>query len=203
MKRITDLKEQVKNKKRVSVFLDGEFYCGLDIVTVMKYRLKKGDLIDEKELVNIQYNSELQACFDRALNFISATVKTKKQIKDKLKSLGYLDEIVENTLEKLINYGFVDDGDYATRYASTYKNAKGKKLIRYELIKKGVSETEIDKALLDIQSQETACLRVAEKYLKSKEINEKNLLKCYKYLISKGFDYDDAKKVISTFKNNE
>ena len=40
MKKITDIKEQAKNKKRVSIYLDGEFYCGLDLVTAVKNRLK-------------------------------------------------------------------------------------------------------------------------------------------------------------------
>ena len=64
MKQITALKEQVKNKKRVSVYLDGEFYCCLDLITVMKYRLKVGEFIEESRLVEIQYSAELQACFD-------------------------------------------------------------------------------------------------------------------------------------------
>ena len=81
MKKITEIKEQAKNKKRVSVYLDGEFYCGLDLVTALKYRLKVGEFIDESRLIEIQYNSEMQTCFDKALNFISATVKTEKQIK--------------------------------------------------------------------------------------------------------------------------
>ena len=71
MRKITDIKEQVKNKKRVSVYLDGEYYCGLDLVTAVKNRLKVGQLIEEATLVQIQYDSEMQACFDRALTFIS------------------------------------------------------------------------------------------------------------------------------------
>ena len=84
MKKITDIKEQLKNKKRVSVYLDGEYYCGLDLVTALKYRLKVGEFIEEERLVEIQYTSEMQACFDKALTFISSSVKPEKQIKDKL-----------------------------------------------------------------------------------------------------------------------
>ena len=80
MKTITDLKTQVKNKKRVSVYLDGAYYCGFDIATVLKNRLKVGMEIDEKILVDIQRESELQACFDSALNYISTSVKTEKEV---------------------------------------------------------------------------------------------------------------------------
>ena len=199
MKQITALKEQLKNKKRVSVYLDGEFYCGLDLITVMKYRLKVGEYIEENRLVEIQYEAELQACFDRALSFISSSIKTQKQIKDKLLSLGYLDEIVEKSIEKLKNYGYVDDGDYAKRFASTYKGVKGKKLIKLELRRKGVSEKDAENAVDDIESQQQACDNLAEKYLKNKEKDQKNLLKCYKYLLSKGFDYDEAKQAVEKY----
>ncbi len=202
MKQITAIKEQSKNKKRVSVYLDGEFYCGLDLVTALKYRLKVGEFIDENRLVEIQYNAEMQACFDKALTYISSSVKTEKQIKDKLLRLGYLDEIIEKTLEKLRDYDYVDDGDYAMRYTATYKGVKGKKLIKLELRKKGVLEKDVDSALNQIESQQDACNRLADKYLKSKEKDQKNLLKCYKYLLSKGFDYDEAKSSIDRYKED-
>ena len=203
MKQITALKEQVKNKKRVSVYLDGEFYCGLDLITVMKYRLKVGEFIEESRLVEIQYSAELQACFDKALSFISSSVKTQKQIKDKLLSLGYLDEIVEKTLEKLKEYGYVSDSDYAKRFTNTYKSAKGKRLIKLELKRKGVSEKDVDDALSTIESQQDTCDNLAEKYLKNKEKDQKNLLKCYKYLLSKGFDYDEAKQAVEKYQTED
>lgn len=199
MKKITDIKEQLKNKKRVSVYLDGEYYCGLDLVTALKYRLKVGEFIEEERLVEIQYTSEMQACFDKALTFISSSVKTEKQIKDKLKKLGYLDEIIDSTLEKLKGYGYVDDGDFARRFTTTYKGVKGKKLIKLELKKKGVSDTDAENAVSEIQSQQETVDKLAEKYLKNKEKDKNNILKCYKYLLSKGFDYDEAKQAVEKY----
>lgn len=199
MKKITDIKEQLKNKKRVSVYLDGEFYCGLDLITALKYRLKVGEFIDESRLVKIQFEAELQACFDRALNFISASVKTQKQIQDKLKKLGYLDEIIEKVIEKLKSYGYVCDSDYAKRFTNTYKSTKGKRLIKLELMKKGVKDIDAQTALNEIESQQDACNAIADKYLKNKEKDKKNILKCYKYLLSKGFDYDEAKQAVDRY----
>ena len=199
MKKITDIREQLKNKKRVSVYLDGEFYCGLDLISALKYRLKVGEFIDESRLVKIQYEAELQACFDRALNFISSSVKTQKQIQDKLKKLGYLDEIIENVIEKLKSYGYIDDSDYAKRFTNTYKSTKGKRLIKLELMKKGVKDIDAQTALNEIESQQDACDTLADKYLKNKEKDKKNILKCYKYLLSKGFDYDEAKQAVDRY----
>ena len=199
MKTITDLKPQAKNPKRVSVFLDGSYYCGLDLVTAVKYRLKAGMQIEESRLIEIQIETEYQAALDYALTFISKSVKTEKQVRDKLISKGYLGEIIDKVIDKLKEYGYVDDGDFSSRYVSTYKGVKGRLLIKNELRKKGVSDTHVQEALSSIDSQEEAAKKLAEKYLKNKEITKQNLLKCYKYLLSKGFDYDDSKSAISSF----
>ena len=101
---ITELKPQVKIIKRVSLYLNGSYYCVLDLLTVMQARLKVGQEIDENTLIEIQRNSEASACFDSALNFISKSVKTEKEIKDKLLLKGYLEEIVLEA-SKLLKYG--------------------------------------------------------------------------------------------------
>ena len=98
---ITDLKPQVKNAKRVSVYLDGNYYCGLDLITVMQSRLKVGDEITKERLIEIQRESEMQACMDVALRFLSKSVKTEKDIIKKLVSKGFLEEIALETVKNL------------------------------------------------------------------------------------------------------
>ncbi len=192
MKIITDLKTQTKNAKRVSVFLDGEYYCGLDLQTVVKNRLKVGLEISESELIVIQRESELSACYNSALNLISKSSKTEKEVSDKLVNKGYLLEIVSEVILKIKSYGFIDDKNYAERYVSTYKNTKSKRLMALELKRKGVSESDVNSVLDSATSQEEVAYNIALKYLKNKEINRTTVQKCYNYLLSKGFSYDEC-----------
>lgn len=190
--KITDLKEQVKNAKRVSVYLDGNYYCGLDLITVVKARLKVGDEITKEKLIEIQRDSEMQACMDVALRSLSKSVKTEKDIIKKLESKGFLREIAIETVEKLKGYGYINDKEYSNRYAETYKKSKGKKLIKLELKQKGVDEKVIDETLSEIEGELETALKIAEKYCKNKEKEVKLMQKCYKYLLSKGFSYEDS-----------
>ena len=192
MKTITELKTQAKNAKRVSVYLDGQYYCGLDLQTVVKNRLKVGLSLEESELIDIQRESEFSACYNSALNLISKSVKTEKEVSDKLIKKGYLKEIVEEVIEKVKSYGFIDDKNYAERYVSTYKNVKGKRLIALELKKKGVSEKDYKEILDETDSQQETAYNLAVKYLKNKAIDEKTIRKCYNYLLQKGFSYDEC-----------
>ena len=202
---ITDLKPQVKNAKRVSVYLDGNYYCGLDLITVMQARLKVGDEITKERLIEIQRESEMQACMDVALRALSKSVKTEKDIIKKLESKGFLSEIAVETVEKLKSYGYINDQDYSNRYAETYKNRKGKKLIKLELKQKGVDERVIDETLNAIESELETAIAIAEKYCKNKEKDLKLKQKCYNYLLSKGFSYEDSatatKKVLGEEEN--
>lgn len=199
MKTITEIKPQVKNAKRVSIYLDGAYYCGLDLITTLTYRLKVGDKISEEKLIEIQYEAEYRSALDYALTVVSKAIKTEKQIKDKLILKGYLEEIVLKVIDKLKQYGYVNDEDYAKRYVSSVKATKGAKLIKLELIKKGIKGDALDNAVNDIEGQVESAKAIAEKYLKNKEKDKVNLLKCYKYLLSKGFSYDDAKSAINDF----
>ena len=101
------------------------------------------------------------------------------------------------------DYRFLDDGDYAETYARSYSKTKGKKLIEIELKKKGVSEEDMSEAIENIGDQTESAVNIAEKYLKNKIKDKQNMLKCYKYLLSKGFEYDVAKSAIERLGHNE
>ena len=193
MKKITDIKQQVKNVTRCNVYLDNCFYCGLELETVMRYRLKVGMEIEEERLDEIQFDSERTRAMDKALNFISRTKKTEKQVRDYLCGKGYTDRTAEEVIGKMQDYGYLDDGDYAADFAKSASAKKGKRLIAAELRRKGVGENDVEKALDVIGDETESAYAVAEKYMRNKERDKTNILKCYKYLLSKGFDYDTAR----------
>ena len=89
MSKITQLKLQTKNKERVNVHLDGEFFCGLQAETVIKHSLKVGDDIEQDELTLLQFESEKQMAFNKVLNLISKRQKTQKQIQTYLSDKYY------------------------------------------------------------------------------------------------------------------
>ncbi len=203
MKKITDIKQQVKNPTRVNIYLDNTFYCGLELETVMKNRLKKGMEIDEERLDEIQRESESARALDKALSFISRSKKTKKQVETYLAGKGYTEKTIESVVEKMKGYNFIDDGEYAEEYAAAYSKNKGKRLIALELKRKGVSDADMRAALENVVGESEAAENVARKYMKNKEKNRENTLKCYKYLLGKGFDYDTAKIIAEREGKNE
>ena len=193
---VTDIKPQAKNSKRVNLYLDGKFYCGLELFTVMKHRVKIGNDYTANEIIDIQIAEEEGVCLNYALNLLSKSVKTEKEIIAKLKKRGYVSEIIDNVIFKLKDYGYVNDEEFTEKYINSYSKNKGKRLLKSELKLKGVSDAIIEDKFLSVENELETAIKIAEKYVKNKPVDIKTKQKCYKYLLSKGFSYDDSKTAV-------
>lgn len=198
---ITAITAQVKDKTRCNIYIDGRFCCGLTMETVVKNRLKVGKIVSAEELSAMQLESEKNTAFDKALTFLSATRKTEKEIRLHLSKKGYLPAVIDYVVEKLREYGFINDEEYAEAYTESASKKKGGRLIRMELKNKGLSEEAIENALSELdegQELETA-KGILEKYMRGKTADKATLQKAYRHLMSKGFDYDTAKAAIDAY----
>lgn len=202
MPKITDVVEQKKDKNRVSIYLDGEFYCGLMREAAVKSLLKIGDEVSLENINSIRFESEKLTAFDKAIEYLSRSMKTRKQIFEYLKKKQYSDETIKYTIEKLQGYNYINDEEYAHAYVRTYSNRYGEHKIRYELKLKGVAEPLIENALKDVENSDTL-LALAEKYMRNKTVDYATRGKLFKHLVSKGFDFDDIKAVISKIYDGE
>ena len=74
-----------------------------------------------------------------------------------------------------------------------------------ELRSKGISEQEIDAALedLDEETELEAAKTLLQKYMRGKPLDVQTLQKAYRYLMSKGYDYEIAKSALSSMQNCE
>ncbi|MBE7062130.1 MAG: hypothetical protein E7382_06335 [Clostridiales bacterium] len=203
MPTITELSFQTKNKDRCNLYIDGEFKTGISLETVMKYRLKVGMEIAETDLLEVINDSERQQAVVRAVNYISKRLKSKREVKDYLLSKGYDEQVVWYAVDKLKEYGYIDDEEYSKRYIESVSSGQGRRLIEYKLMMKGVRKEDIASAYdnVNIDSKESA-KTVAIKHLRNKEKSKENLAKTYRYLIGKGFSYEDANFAIDSIKED-
>ena len=74
----------------------------------------------------------------------------------------------------------------------------------YKLMAKGVKKEDVESAYdASGGSAKDNAAALAIKRLKNKEINKENILKTYRYLISRGFSYEEAEFAITPFKNGD
>lgn len=103
-----------------------------------------------KRLDELQSESEKSAALDKALTHISACAKTEKDVRKFLQSKGYLPTVENYVIEKMRSYGFINDAAYAKTYALSAGKRKGRRLIKYELLGKGIAEADISAAFAEI-----------------------------------------------------
>jgi len=201
--KITQIEQQKRDKTRVNIYVDYSFYCGLNMEAVVQNRLKIGQEIEKDFLDEIQVESEQQTALNKAVKYISKTMKTEKQIIDYLKGKGYVDRVVEFVLGKLKEYNFVDDEMFVNLYIKQSTSLKGKKRLQYELKNKGIDEKLVLEKVNEIETDRETALNLAEKFL-SKKKNEKNIReKLFRFLSYRGFAVDDITYVLRMVKMEE
>lgn len=200
MPKVTDITFQTKNKSRCNIFVDGEFFSGVSLETVLKFRIKKGDEYNSEELKNLIELNEKSEALNKAANYLSKALKTKRQVKDYLLKKGYSEEIVWYCIDKLKEYEYIDDAEYSKRYIESTAKTQGKRMLEYKLMMKGVKKQDIDTAMdsCEINTKENA-KAIAIKYLKNKEKTKENLAKAFRYILGRGFSYEDANYAIAEF----
>lgn len=197
---ITDIVQTTKNKGQMyEVFVDGESLGLYHIETIVKHRIVKGSNVDVEKLTNALVESGTLLAMEKTLNLISKSMKTEKEIKDYLKCKNYNDKIIENVICKLNEYNYINDEVYAKYFVSCHSKKQGNKKLKFDLIKKGVSEEVINSVLDETEEDLQGLKHLAEKYLKNKVKDFKTKSKLFAHLASKGYNYDNINKVINEF----
>ncbi len=202
MAEITAIEPQVKDKNRCNVYVDGRFYCGIKLEVAIKYHLKAGMHIEKSRLDEIQLETEKSQALDKAMTHLSATMKTERQMRDFLAKKGYTEAVCDYVIEKLQYYKFIDDYAYCRAYVNSVRG-KGRRAIEADLIKRKADREAIASSLEEFDENEDEAFEILQKYMRGKEISKANLLKGYKYLLSKGFGYDTAQSATEKFRSED
>ena len=197
--KITKLEVQKNDKNRVNLYVDDEFYSGIPAELVYLEHLKTGLEIDEKDLKKIIFENEKSKAMSRVTKYIGSSLKTQKQIRDYLRKKEYSDDTIEFVMSKLVEYNYIDDQKYAQAYVLTYGKKYGKLKLKSQLKVKGVSEEIIECVLEDnkVDSIES----VASKYLKNKVMSYEVCQKLFRFLYSRGYEFDEINSYINKLKS--
>lgn len=204
MPKITDMQIQKSNKTRANLYVDGEFAFGVEMLTVMKLGLKIGQEVSEQKLQEAIFDSEKSVAFEKAMDYLSRSMKTQKQITDYLYKKGYTPAVVHYVVDKLVDYKYVDDAAYARVYVEQNGKTKGNRRLQQELQQKGISREQAEEfACLSKDVSYKSALSLAQKYMKNKAADLKTLQKLQRYLLLRGYDFDTVNGIIRTFKSDD
>lgn len=126
-------------KSRVLVSVDETFAFVLYKGELRSYGLKEGQEITEEAYRDIMENLLPRRAKLRAMNLLKNRSYTEKQLYDKLKAGDYPEEIIEQALDYVRSYHYIDDRQYAEDYIEYHKESRSRSRILRDLVQKGIS----------------------------------------------------------------
>jgi regulatory protein len=196
---ITAIKAQKRNRQRVNIYLDGDFAFGLS--RFVAAWLKPGRKLSQAEIDKLLEQDTYEIAFQKALQFIQHRPRSVEETRRRLSDKGFSAEVVETTLEKLLDKGWLDDLDFARQWIenrNTFR-PRSERLLAYELKLKGVAEDNIKQALEKYSGDEDA-LAFQAGIKKAKQCHEETKFDFIKkvggFLGRRGFRYDVVKPTV-------
>ena len=193
---------------RNKIYLDTEEIMDISPLIRQKYDLKVNDDI-ERLYDDISYEASLE----KGIFLISLKDRTKKEVRLKLEEKYWNKSAVLHAIEKLEEFGYLNDLNYAVSYIES--RSYGKNRISYNLFQKGIDKRTIEQAYLTLDEEKEEDIEEAklEKLLEknSKKINvnnerdEKKIKdehKLVQYLARQGFSLDKIFRKIREYKEN-
>lgn len=198
---VTDITDIDKKRKRV--YIDYEFAFSLYLGEIRKYNISVGSEItteDYDELSSVVFKRAKM----RAMYILKAAWKTRKQLFDKLVEGGYTKEQAEYAIEYVEKYGYINDEQYALNYAEVHSDKRSKNDIRIQLMRKGISSDDVDKALDMVEVDEDRLIAdfINKKGFDVEEIpalDLKEKRRLYSALIRKGFSSQKISRLFNQF----
>lgn len=190
---ITALKVQKHNKERVNVFLDGQF--ALAVTMLVAATLRKGQYLNDAEIERLKQEDERNKAYNRAIRFLGFRSRSQAEMARYLHDKGYADEVVNDTVSRLIDEQYLDDEAFARFWLENRERfrPRGRQALRYELRQKGISDEVIDTVLIDLDEDELAWVAVERKLHRWKNLTEQDLKKkIVGFLSRRGFNYETA-----------
>lgn len=207
--KLTKIEQQRNNPKRYSLYIDGQFYMGVDESVVIKFGLLNPRPIDQQQLDEIKQVEFEQSLYLKGIHYLSYGLRTTKEMRDYLTKYlkEHVDEealdlsLVEDTIDRLTTQRYLDDLEYAKSYVQNHAliNAKGPGRIRRELERKGVSSSHIEEGLHNYDEEMLLdnAKKISEKYIRTKKQHSVTMLKqkLMQYLMQRGYSRETIDQI--------
>ena len=171
-----------------------------------KYGLKCGENIRPETYREITEKILPKRAKLRCMNLLQTKDYTKEQLRQKLRQGFYPETVIEEALEYVASYGYVDDFRYASDFIYYNQEHKSRKRIENDLLKKGISKETVLAAwseweeqgnVQDEEQQIMICLE--KKQFDWRNADVKDVQKIYGFLLRKGFKPETIRKVLGKY----
>jgi len=202
--------QKTTRKNLYKITFDNDTEIQLYTEILLKFKLRTGDVIQEKLLNDISLQNQIYEAKTISLRLLAKRMRTEKEIIDKLKQKKFEDSIIEHNINELKRMNLINDQEFVEKYinnAITLNKNYGRYTILNKLLKLGVpkdlANEKISKFFTDDDEFQTALNAAKKKMINLKRFDEsKKTQRLISFLSSRGYNWDIIKKVLSELKIN-
>jgi regulatory protein len=208
--KITKIERQKRRQNFYSLFLDGKYAFHLHKDVLSELRWKIGQEVDQQEIKRVTRLEQIKEARDYAFLLLSYRARSCQEITERLLRKKYEREIIQEVVEELKRLHYLDDRAFAIEWVeSRLREKRGKRLIRQELLKKGIEKEVIDDSIAEsfekiATNEDELAWQAIERRIPRYQKLEK--LKAYRrikdFLIRRGFSIETTENTLNKFFQN-
>ena len=134
------------SKSRSKVYIDQKFAFVLYKGELRLYHIKEGEELRTEDYRTIMQEVLPKRAKLRAMNLLQGREYTTSQLRTKLQKGYYPPEIIEQAIEYVAGFHYIDDLRYAVDYITYHENSRSRRRIEQDLQGKGISSATIEEA---------------------------------------------------------
>lgn len=195
--KITKITQQQRQQNRYSIYVDDTYAFSLSEQALLESKINSGMELDAEQLAGFKQLSADDKLYARALRYVAMRPRTVWEIKTYLSRKNATQALVDQTVDKLLRLGLLNDAAFAVSFARDRQELKptSRRKLQLELKQKGISEEHIQQALAESEFNERDTLQaiIIKKRRQSKYADDTKLMQ---YLARQGYGYSDIKQAL-------
>lgn len=184
---------------KLSLYADDEYIMPVDPDTWYSLDYSNGCEISEEEFGQLKFIIESRKAYAQALRFLTLRAHSADELYKKLIK-KHPPESAEYAVEKCRELGFIDDYDFAERYANELATRKkyGISRIKNELYLKGISSEITESVINSLDIDFSQCIiDIIEKKYSGCLNDEKGKRRMIAGLMRSGYNYSDIRSALA------
>ena len=151
---ITKIESLPRIKRRVAVYVDGEKQGVVSASLIREKGLAEGASLSEEDWQRL-IEAEIAPALDLSLYYLGLKPRTRHEMEAYLKRRQYAPEVIAAVMDKLKDYGFIDDEQLSQRAVDTLSRQRlGRGAIERKLRQRGVDKDLAREALNAYQPED-------------------------------------------------
>ena len=158
MRKITALRAGKGRRKRVNIYLDGEYAFSLEGEVAVKEGLRINQELSAERIKEITSANNYHRCYDAAALFISYRPRSEPELRERLRKRNFHAESIDAVVTRMKEQGLINDIAFAEFWTENRDSfsPRSQWLTGMELRRKGVSEEIIQQAVGVLDDDDSA-----------------------------------------------